>query len=141
MSLSSYRGLAIAMSLAAGLLIGCSKATAPARPSAASSVRIHNASSVDATNIRVATGENDAFTIDVLKPGETSTVHAILEMHTNPSIVLVTGGQTLASLPTEGFAGFNPLLPAGEYSIDLQIDVAAHRLLVTTAALQSRSGL
>jgi hypothetical protein len=122
------RHTAIALSLA--LAAGCGDSTV-SQPAGDFTVRVFNGSPVAVSNIRVRVSEQDEFTVARLEHGDMSGTYAVRAMHTNPAVTLTVSGETLTSIPIEGFSGFNPALARGAYVVTVTVTGAPRRLDVS----------
>src|SRR5262249_13049580 len=87
-------------------------------------LRLKNSGSVALTNVSVLVADDVApITTDILLPGPTLSFVSRASAHTGPVVSAKVGGQTLSSLPVEGFSGFNPLLTDGRYTVGLEAAV------------------
>src|SRR5262245_18237433 len=87
-------------------------------------LRLKNSGSVTLTNVSVLVADDVApITTDVLVPGRTLSFVSRPSAHTDPVVSAKVGGQTLSSLPVEGFSGFNPPLSDGRYTVGLEAAV------------------
>lgn len=102
-------------------------------------VRVLNDSQLAVSNVKITTGEGSDFTIASLLPGATSAEHSVEKMHQNPMISLTAGGKSLVAHPVEGFSGFNPPLPAGNYLIKIEPRVSEGVIAVSVSQIVEQS--
>ena len=121
----------IALSLLLVLPISCGGEKAINEPTGDYVVWVFNDSPVAVSNVRVAVSDQDEFTISHLDRGGASDRYVVHVIHTDPAVTLTVGGETLASTPTEGFAGFNPPVAPGKYVITVSVSGSPRRLVVT----------
>ena len=124
------RHTAIVLSLVA--IAGCGK-DATSEPTGEFIVRVFNGSPVAVSNIRVRVSEQDEFTVARLEHGDMSGAYATRAMHTNPAVTLTVEGQTLSSIPVEGFSGFNPALAPGPFVVTVSVTGSPRRLDVSVS--------
>jgi hypothetical protein len=85
-------------------------------------LRLSNTGAVTMTTVSVLVAENAApITADELRPGQTLSRVGRTTAHQNPLVTAKVDGQTLVSHPVEGFAGFNPALADGSYTVKLEV--------------------
>jgi hypothetical protein len=85
------------------------------------SVRVRNAGTTTLTNVSVLVAENASpITLSELRPGQTTDYVARAQAHENPLVTAKANGFDYASNPVEGFAGFNPVLADGRYTVSLE---------------------
>ena len=85
-------------------------------------LRLRHSGSVALANVNVLVADGVApITTDLLQPGQTLSFVSRPRAHTDPAVSAKAGGQTLMSQPVEGFAGFNPPLADGRYTIGLEV--------------------
>ena len=94
-------------------------------------VRVFNDSPYALSNVRVVTGQGAEFTVARLEHGELSAERVVSRLHEAPAVTLTVEGETLSSLPIEGFTGFNPPVAPGAYVIDLAVVGSPRALQVT----------
>ena len=84
-------------------------------------LRLRNAGSATLTNISVLVAENaPLITSKELRAGQTTAYVARAKAHENPLVTLKADGHDYMSHPIEGFAGFNPALADGRYTISME---------------------
>jgi hypothetical protein len=95
------------------------------------SVRLRNAGTTTLTNVSVLVAENTSpITLGELRPGQTTDYVARAQAHENPLVTAKADGFDYASQPVEGFAGFNPALADGRYTVRLEtIVVEGYKVL------------
>jgi hypothetical protein len=85
-------------------------------------LRLSNTGSVTMTTVSVLVAEGAApITVDELRPGQTLARVGRAVVHQNPYVTAKADGQSLVSHPVEGFAGFNPTLSDGSYTVRLEV--------------------
>jgi hypothetical protein len=85
------------------------------------SVRVRNAGTTTLTNVSVLVADNTSpITLNELRPGQTTEYVARAQAHENPLVTAKANGFDYSSNPVEGFAGFNPVLADGRYTISLE---------------------
>jgi hypothetical protein len=85
------------------------------------SVRVRNAGTATLTSVSVLVAENtSAITLSELRPGQTTDYVARAQAHENPFVTAKANGFDYVSHPVEGFAGFNPALADGRYTVSLE---------------------
>lgn len=94
-------------------------------------VRVFNDSPYALSNVHVVTGQGAEFTLVRLEHGELSAERVVSRVHEAPAVTVTVEGETLSSLPIEGFTGFNPPVAPGAYVIDLAIVGSPRALQVT----------
>jgi hypothetical protein len=85
------------------------------------SVRVRNAGTTTLTNVSVLVADNTSpITLSELRPGQTTDYVARAQAHENPAVTAKANGFDYSSQPVEGFAGFNPVLADGRYTVTLE---------------------
>ena len=127
----SYHMLCVALTVAGLAVAGCAHRTTSEPATGDYRVRVFNDSPYALSNVHVVTGQGAEFTLARLEHGEVSAERAVNRLHEAPAVTLTVEGQTLSSLPIEGFTGFNPPVAPGAYVIDLEIVGSPRSLRVT----------
>jgi hypothetical protein len=85
-------------------------------------LRLSNTGSMTMTAVSVLVAENAApITVAELRPGQTLARVGRTVAHENPYVTAKADGESLVSHPVEGFAGFNPALADGSYTVRLEV--------------------
>jgi hypothetical protein len=114
--------------------LGCSSKHVTAPSGGKFRVSVFNDSHIALTDIHVTTATGSTVTIDRLENGDMSAVLDVAAMHRYPAVTLTAEGQSLVSVPVEGFIpGFNPPLDAGRYLITLSVSDPPRTLTVTVS--------
>lgn len=127
--MSFHMWVAVAVAGLAGA--GCAHRTTSEPATGDYRVRVFNDSPYALSNVHVVTGQGAEFTLAHLEHGELSAAQVVNRLHEAPAVTLTVEGQTLSSLPIEGFTGFNPPVAPGAYVIDLEIVGSPRALRVT----------
>ena len=110
---------------------GCAHRTTSEPATGDYRVRVFNDSPYALSNVHVVTGQGAEFTLPRLEHGDLSAERVVSRLHEAPAVTVTVEGDTLSSLPIEGFTGFNPPLAPGSYVIDLAIVGSPRTLQVT----------
>jgi hypothetical protein len=117
------RVFAATVGFAAVTACGADAATATLEQSSAGpiSLRILNTGAATLTNVSILVAENASpITVSELRPGQATEYVTRPKAHENPLVTLKADGRDYTSNPIEGFAGFNPALADGQYTIRIE---------------------
>jgi hypothetical protein len=133
-TLTRARSLAFAAGLVVITACGADATTAAMLADTGSgpvSLRVRNTGALTFTNVSIVVAEGATpITLSELRPGQTTDYVARPRAHENPLVTLKIDGKEFTSNPVEGFAGFNPALADGRYTITMQqISVETSKVL------------